>query len=208
MRMIIPAFYAALFVLAFSATANSSELFKGTYGGGNNTVFQILDGTYLIYCRDGAPENLAWQCKRRKYKKTKKGFVVQYNLTVPLEDSVALEINKTDGGYQLFYKGPRFKVDINSYADTKPTTLKFQSTKYTGSFGPGRESAVTYRKGRLTYCFKKECNKVKVKSFGATIRAKFRDGVKFYVTPVSDTEVVGTYIQPDVQYNAHYKIAQ
>ncbi len=201
-------FFVTLFVLSSFTAASSNELYKGLYGDGNNTIFQFLDGTYLIYCRDGAPENSAWKCRRRRYEKTDKGFVIQFNPKVPRKDSLVLEINKVGDGYQLVYKNPRRSKDYWSYADTKPVKLKFKNAKYSGDFGNGKKSSVSFKNGRLTFCFKKKCSKHKVKSFGVTIRTTFRNGVKFYLTPVSDTEVIGTYMQSDGQYTAHYKIAQ
>lgn len=199
---------AVFFGFSISANAGINDLHKGSYGDGSNTVVQILDGTYLIYCRDGAPENTAWKCNRRKYQKTDRGFLVQYNRNVPREDSIVLEINKGNGGYQLVYRKPRVAVDHRSKASIKPVELKFKKAPYSGSFGPGKSTSVRFRNGRLRFCFKKKCSNHRVKSFGATVRAKFRNGDRLYVTPVSDTAVIGTYIESGIQYTVHYKIAQ
>ncbi len=139
MRKIIPISIATLLVFSLSAAANSNELHKGAFGDGNNTIFQKLDGTFLIYCRDGAPDSTAWKCRRRKYEATDNGFFVQYNRSVSREDSIVLEINRTDDGYQLVYKRPRTKEKYWSFANVKPAKLKFKNEKYAGNFGPGKD---------------------------------------------------------------------
>lgn len=199
----------AISLLAFaSAEASANQLHKGTYGDGNNTLFQILDGKYLMYCRDGAPSNPEWKCRRRIYEKTDEGFVIQYNRKVERKDSVVLEINKAETGYRLIHKRPRSKADSWARASTKPVGFKLANANYEGSWGPRRDASFRYRKKRLTLCFNKKCRKERVKSFGATLRHRYRNGNILYLVPISDSAAVGTYIQPDGQYSALFKVKQ
>lgn len=207
MKTTLPFLAISLLVFA-SVEASANQLYKGTYSDGNSTLLQILDGKYLIYCRDGAPSNPVWTCRRRIYEKTDEGFVIQYNRKVERKDSVVLEINKAETGYRLIYKRPRSKADTWAHADIKPVAFKFANSNYEGSWGPRKEASFKYRKKRLTLCFQKKCRKQRAKSFGATVRHRYRNGHILYLTPVSDSAAVGTYIQPDGQYNALFKVKQ
>lgn len=194
-----------LTICAGISSANASGLHQGTFTNGNNAIFEILDGKYLIYCHDGAPNDLNWQCRRREYEAAGTGFVVQYNRNVPREDSVVLELNKSASGYQLIHKRPRTSENQWQVAEMKPAGLAMPAGKCIGSFGPRKNSEVTYKPKAIRNCFNGECSDFKFKSFGSTVRIKYRNGDNLYLTPISATAVVGTYIQTDGQYTAQYK---
>lgn len=204
MRFSLPLLAVSLLVFS-SAEASANQLYKGVFGDGNNTVFQILDGKFLIYCRDGAPSNPEWKCRRRIYDKTDEGFVIQYNRKVERNDSVVLEINKSEQGYELIHKRPRSKADSWARASTKPVGYTLANVNYEGSWGPRKDASFRYRKKRLTLCFNKKCKKQRAKSFGATLRHRYRNGDILYLVPISDSAAVGTYIQSDGQYSALFK---
>lgn len=195
--------------LAWSpAIASANQLYEGVFGDGNKTVFQILDGKYLIFCRDGAPANPEWKCRRRIYDKTDEGFVVQYNRRVERKDSVVLEINKSESGFELIHKRPRSKADTWARATTKPAAHKLTSASYEGSWGARKDASFRYKKKRLTLCFNKKCQKRRPRSFGVTLRHRYRNGNILYLVPISGSTAVGTYIQADGQYSALFKAKQ
>ena len=207
MRFSLPIFAVSLLAVS-STSASANQLYQGTFGDGNNTLFQILDSKYLIYCRDGAPSNPEWKCRRRIYDKTDAGFVIQYNRRVERKDSVVLEINKSESGYELIHKRPRSKADTWARASTKPVGHKLTKANYEGSWGPRKDASFRYSKKRLTLCFNKKCKRQRAKSFGATLRHRYRNGNILYLVPISESAAVGTYVQSDGQYSALFKAKQ
>lgn len=191
--------------ISSSSHAANMVFYKGKYGGINETAIQVLGDNEVMYCFD--EPNAGWGCKVWAYSKANNGWKVQFNQSVPIEQSARLEFAKRGSTYTLVFKEKNSVSSQWSHAKLDEIERSLSKRKYAGKFETGESTSIQFSNRKVNYCYQGQCNLHSYKIFGEIARVSFGNGARFFITPVEDDRYVGTFVHGDgrqfiAQYNA------